>query len=74
MAVWCLRVIWSLEDINMEKNISADLGVAVVQRLTVHQSRIVAERFPGSLGCINEKEHGASHMVLVKPPMKSGDW
>lgn len=66
----CLRVLSGLEDIDMEKTISSDLGVAIVWLLTVWQGRIVPE-IPW---IINAQEHRASHMVLVKPPMKSGDW
>lgn len=74
MAVGWPRVLCSLEDIDVEKTISADLDIAIVQLLMAQQSRMVVERFPGSLGCCNAEEHSASHMVLVKPPMKSGDW
>lgn len=74
--LWCLRVLCRLKDIDMEKKKknSAGFDIAIVQLLMVWQSRIVVERFPGSLGRINAEEHSASHMVLVKPPMKSGDW
>lgn len=74
MAVWCLRVLCSIKDTDVEKTMPVELSIAIVQLLMVWQSSIVTERFPGPLGCINAEEHSAPHMVLVKPSMKSGDW